>query len=150
MNDETARGIASDAYREEVLSLAPPDVHPNTLRFHASCAWWVKDGTLTAADVTEIKEIKKQRDLIAHELPKILIDPALSIDWHLFSKLRHFITVLGRFWARVTIASLAEYDAQEVSQSAIESGSTLLIAYIEQLLNENAQLGGYHARPHQG
>ncbi len=136
--DENARGIASDAYRKEVLSLAPPDVHPNTLRFHASCSWWVKDGTLTASDIKEIRAIKKHRDLIAHELPKILIDPAFSVDWQLFSRLRHFVTVLGRFWGRVTIDSLEEYDGREVSHATIQSGPMLLIAYIEQLVNEDA------------
>jgi hypothetical protein len=146
--DENARGIASDSYREEVLSLAPPDVHPNTLRFHASCAWWVKDGTLTAANVAEIKAIKKHRDRIAHELPKILIDPAFSVDWRLFSRLCHFITVLGRFWGRVTIDSLEEYDGREMPHAAIESGPMLLVTYIEQLLNEGASLGGHDAGSH--
>lgn len=135
--DEEARGIETEAYRKEVLVLAPPDAHPNTKKFHASCAWWVKDGTLTADDVEKIKAIKKHRNLIAHELPKILIDPEFSVDLQLFSQVRRLITILGRFWGRIAVDSHEEYDGQEVPDESIQSGSMLLIGYIEQMVGEH-------------
>jgi hypothetical protein len=135
--DEAARGKESEDYRKEVLSLAPQGVHPNTREFYASCEWWVKEGTLTADDIEKIKAIKKHRNLIAHELPKILIDPAFSVNSQLFVQLRHLIGILGRFWGRIAIESNEEFDGQEISNEAIESGPMVLIGYIEQLMGDH-------------
>lgn len=133
--DEAGHGKESNDYRKEVLPLAPLSVHPNTERFLASCAWWVTNGTLTLADVEEIKAIKKHRNLIAHELPKIIIDPAFSVNWHLFARLRHFVKVLALFWRRVAIDSLEQFDGQEISDADMQSGLGVLIDYIDQVVS---------------
>lgn len=134
--DERGRGIESEAYRQEVLSLAPADCQPNAVRAAASRAWWVKGGVLSDDDIARIKLIKDHRDLIAHELTKLLIDPAFSVDQALFSELRHYIGVLGRFWGRVAMDSDYRFDHQHIPDSDIESGCMVLVGYIAQLVNE--------------
>lgn len=130
--DQDKRPVQSEGYRREVLTLAPTDRDG----FHASCQWWVNNGQLTPDDVTRIKTIRDHRNLIAHELPKLLIDPASSVDLVLFAELRRYITVLGRFWGRATIDSDPQYDHQNIPDSEIESGSMLLVRYIAQLVDE--------------
>lgn len=125
--------LESHDYKEEVLSLATKGKNQ---KFNASCEWWKKNEILTSEDIQEIKKIREQRTNIAHEIPKILIDPDFLINWNLFNKLKHYITILNHFWGRITIDSLEEFDEIEITDEQLGKGSVVLIDYIEELVNE--------------
>jgi len=56
-------------YQEHVVSLCPKD------RLHASCLWFRKMGAIDDGDINTIREIRKHRNDIAHELPKYIATP---------------------------------------------------------------------------
>lgn len=136
--DENLVALESEWYRREVLSLAPPKAHPNTKKFHASCTWWVINGTLVKADIAAIQQIKKHRNVIAHELPKLMLDPNVSVDWQLFERVTHYVKVLGRFWGRVAVDTNSDFDGQSIRDEDIESSAMILLRYMREIVEEQA------------
>ncbi len=120
----------SEEYRREVLALAPSSCPPKAVRFQGTSEWWVKGGQLTPSDISRIKEIKQHRNQIAHELPKLLVDPSFDISQPLFVDMQRYITVLGRFWGRVAMEGDPQFDDQDIPDDQIATGSMLLVDHI--------------------
>jgi hypothetical protein len=125
--------LESDNYNQKVLLLAKKGKNQ---KFNASCEWWKENGTLTPEDIQKIKKIRKQRNEIAHDLPQILFNSDQSINWIIFDKLKHYITILSRFWTRVTIDSHEEFDGIKIKDEELDKGIIILIYYIEEVIKE--------------
>lgn len=113
----------SPQYQTDVLSL-----HPN--RFRASCLWLSKMGVLNDADVDMACAIREHRHKVAHELPNILIDPDTTINTHLITEAHRLISLIGRFWGRVSIDTNSDFDGQDVADEDILSGSMFLMNHV--------------------
>jgi hypothetical protein len=105
-------------YQQDVLSRDPS-------RYRASCAWLVDMGGLTTAQATALEDIHVHRHEIAHELPKLLVDPDFEIKTDLLLAAVDCLRSLGVFWVRMT----ADID-QNVADEDIKSGSYALMEHV--------------------
>lgn len=113
----------SAKYKTDVLDL---DAHP----YRASCLWLQNQEAFTDVDVEMAMAIRDHRNNIAHELPRILIDPDASVDFSLFAEANRLIAVLGRFWGRIEVDINPDFDNQEVRDEDIVSGPMMLMQHI--------------------
>lgn len=111
-------------YRQDVLSLDPKS------KYRASCAWLVGEGALTSAQAEALEQIHAHRQEIAHELPKLLVDPDFEVKADLLLAAVDCVRALGVFWGRISIDCDPQWDGQDVADEDIKSGSYLLMEYL--------------------
>jgi hypothetical protein len=66
------KAVLDEQYKDQVVR-----VHKDLM--NASCLWLQRNGVITEGEVEEIKNIRKHRNQIAHELPKLLGDADLNL-----------------------------------------------------------------------
>lgn len=133
--DETGLLYDEEGYRRHVLSKNPAS------KYQASCAWLVEMNALTAEQVVTLEDIQKHRHEIAHELPKLLIDPDFEVKTDLLEAAAKCIQDLGVFWGSIEVSINPDFDGVEVDHDDIRSGSSLLMAHLlETIANLNAAL----------
>jgi hypothetical protein len=110
-------------YRQHVLSR-------DSNRFKASCSWLVEMGALTAAQVVVLEEIHQHRNQVAHELPKLLIDPEFEVRADLLEAAIECVRKLGVFWGTIEVQVDPYWHDKEVDFDGIKSMSFLLMEYL--------------------
>ncbi len=121
-----ATGELYEGYEEKVLKLH----RKSTLR--ASLIWLVKREALTLWQMERVYVLKDHRNDLAHELPKILLDPGHEVSTDLFKEVLDMISVLGRFWGGIEVDINPDFDGADVNRDEIVSGTMLLMGYIVQ------------------
>lgn len=111
-------------YSRDVLALNPKN------KYLASCAWLVSLNALTTEQVTILGEIQKHRHEIAHELPRLLVDPDFEVRADLLAAAVECIRSLGVFWGSIEVDIDPDFDGEEVDYDGIKSGSYLLMQYL--------------------
>ncbi|MEV0534733.1 hypothetical protein [Kitasatospora sp. NPDC050463] len=111
-------------YQQSVLVRNPKN------RYAASCDWLVEMGALTAEQVTTLGAIQKHRHEIAHELPKLVIDPDFEVRTDLLLAAAEVVRRLGVFWGSIEADTNPDFDGTEVDYDGIKSGSYLLMEYL--------------------
>jgi hypothetical protein len=96
-------------------------------RFTASVSWLVENGALTQEQADVLEEVHRHRHEIAHELPKILIDPDFEVNSALLLAAAVVLRRLGVFWGRFTVDADPQWDNVEVRDEDIRSGPDLLM-----------------------
>ena len=122
--DEGSHLYDEGQYQKHVLSLNPKS------KYRASCAWLIEMDALTVTDVDTLEAIYKHRQEIAHELPKLLIDPDFEVRTDLLVAAIECVRKLGVFWGSIEVSTNPDYDGQEVDVDGIKSGSYLLMEYL--------------------
>lgn len=112
-------------YEQAVLSL-----NPRKNKYLASCAWLVSMNALTDEQVATLAEIRTHRHEIAHELPKILVDPDFEVRTDLLAQAVEVVRCLGVFWGSIEADTNPDFDGQEIDYDGIKSGSYLLMEYL--------------------
>jgi hypothetical protein len=112
-------------YEQAVLSL-----HPRKNKYLASCAWLVDAHALTEGQVATLAEIQTHRHEVAHELPKLLVDPDFEVRIDLLAEAVEIVRCLGVFWGSIEADTNPDFDGQEVDYDGIKSGSYLLMEYL--------------------
>jgi len=102
----------------------------------ASAKWLVTVGAVTAAQTEELVQIRRHRNEIAHELPKLLVDPAFHLSPALLERCRYFVDLLGRFWGGVEADTSPDFADGEIDYESIKSGSSLLMDLIWAAVHE--------------
>jgi hypothetical protein len=115
------------SYQQKVLAL-----HPKS-QYRASCAWLVVNGALTPEQVATLEEVYRHRKEIAHELPKLLIDPEFEVKKELLVNAIECVRRLGVFWGSIEVEINPDLDGNEVDYDEIKSGSYLLMEYLAQI-----------------
>lgn len=111
-------------YQRDVLSRDPKS------KYRASCAWLVHMHALTADQVATLEEIHAHRQEIAHELPKLLVDPDFEVRADLLLAAVECVRALGVFWGSIEVQSDPYWDDKEVDYNDIKSGPFLLMEYL--------------------
>jgi hypothetical protein len=127
------RGAADDAGREqhyqlEVVSKAP------TSRYRASCLWLVESGALDLRQVAALEAVYEQRKMIAHELPKLVVDPDFEVRMDLLNDAVNCLRALGQFWGSIELDSHPAFDDREIDTAQIKSGAYVVAQYLMELL----------------
>ncbi|MET7490606.1 hypothetical protein [Streptomyces sp. NPDC005538] len=112
-------------YEQAVLSM-----HPQKNKYLASCAWLVEMEALTDEQVATLAEIRTHRHEVAHELPKLLVDPDFEVRTDLLAEAVEIVRCLGVFWGSIEADTNPDFDGQEVDYDGIKSGSYLLMEYL--------------------
>ncbi|NED10590.1 hypothetical protein [Streptomyces sp. SID9124] len=112
-------------YEQGVLSL-----HPKKNKYLASCAWLVSMNALTGDQVATLAEIQTHRHEIAHELPKILVDPDFEVRTDLLADAVEIVRCLGVFWGAIEADTDSDLIGQEIDYDGIKSGQYLLMEYL--------------------
>ena len=123
--------VRAPEYASEVLSR-----DSNVLR--ASLLWLQGGGSLTAAEVADFDLIRKHRHELAHELPRLLVDPTLKVDLTLVFKARAILRKVDLFFLQIAVDTDPEFDGVVLNPDTSKSGEALLLEYVDKALNEGA------------
>jgi hypothetical protein len=123
--------VPSPEYANDVLSRSP-----NKLR--ASLLWLQAGGTLTEADVEDFDLIYEHRHEIAHELPRLLVDPAFKVDLALVFKARAILRKVDLLFLQIAADTNPDFDGVVFNPDTSKSGEALLLEYVDRVLNEGA------------
>lgn len=85
---------------------------------------------LTAEEVATLEEIYQHRQEIAHELPKLLVDPDFEVRSDLLVAAIECARKLGVFWGSIEVDTDPQWDGKDVDYDGIKSGPYLLMEYL--------------------
>ena len=122
--DDSNQLVDSDHYRDDVLSR-------HRSRFAASLDWLIEHGAVDAKDQELAQRIREHRNLIGHELPKIIASSEHELDPQLFNDLFELVAKIDRYWIReLEIPSNSDFDhldPYEIPDSEITSGNMIFL-----------------------
>lgn len=95
--------------------------------YRASVAWLVEMDALKLEQAQILEKIHEHRHEIAHELPRILIDPDWDINASLLIDAALCLRSLDVFWGRISMDSDPQWDNTEVADKDIWGGPSLLM-----------------------
>lgn len=121
--DESGLIYDEKAYKRQVLDL-------DKSKYRASCKWLVKSNALSSKDVEVLERVYVHRQEVAHELPKLLVDPDFEVNTDLLLEATECLRKLGIFWATIEIETSDQWDVDRVDFDGIKSGSYLLMEYL--------------------
>ena len=128
--DDANQLVDSDQYREDVLSRHRSD-------FAASFEWLIEHGAVDADDQELAQRIRKHRNLIGHELPKIIASSEHELDLELFSDLFELVAKIDRYWLReLEIPCNSDFDhldPYEIPDSEITSGNMIFLGMMRDI-----------------
>ena len=134
------KAIRDKQYKDEVTQ-----VHKDIL--YASCLWLKRNEVITDVDIQEIEDIRKHRNQVAHELPRLLIDSHLNLNVEYFLRIRELLEKIELWWIEnVEIPSNSDFDDEVVLTEDIHPGrivvldhivSSALIDYLDEEQNSN-------------
>lgn len=95
--------------------------------YKACVAWLVESDALPPEDGSVLEKIREHRNEVAHELPKILIDPDFEVNASLLIDATIVLRRLDVFWGRFTVDADPQWDGVEVTDKDIWGGPSLLM-----------------------
>ena len=131
-------GDFDDEYKKEVLSL-----HDDPrATFIASCRWFKNVGVLSDGEVSDLREIRKHRNDIAHQMENVLLNPQTQIDEVKLMRIFELLSKIDSWWlVNYEFPLHAEFDDQEVKIEDVKSPRTILL---EVLINAVYVTGTVH------
>ncbi len=96
---------------------------------------------LTPEQVATLTEIQKHRHEVAHELPKLLVDPDFQVKMELLGAATEIIRVLGVFWGSIEVDTNPDFDGREVDYDGIKSMSFMLMEYLTSIAAVDLSVG---------
>jgi hypothetical protein len=124
----------SQDYQEEVLSL-----HKSPL--YASLKWLQDAEVINQADVQTFEELKRLRNLLAHELSLIVFT---GKEVALMDRMRELMDLLRKieiWWViNVEIATDPDFDGREINPDKVTPGPVLMMQMIFEVLSGNKSL----------
>jgi hypothetical protein len=125
--DNKFEPIDSERYRELVLSL-------DRSRLRASILWLKNNAVIDDEDVKTMEVLREQRNKLAHELPKVVSDPDVEIDFGLFDVIFRLVTKIERWWIlEVEIPINPNFDGRKIAPESVRSGRMLFLEMITQI-----------------
>ena len=128
--DDSNQLVDSDHYRDDVLSR-------HRSRFAASFDWLIEHGVVDAKDQELAQRIREHRNLIGHELPKIIASSEHELDAELFNDLFELVAKIDRYWIReLEIPCNSDFDhldPHEIPDSEITSGNMIFLGMMRDL-----------------
>ena len=128
------KAVPDEQYKDQVTR-----AHKDLM--HASCLWLQYNGVITESDVEEIENIRKHRNQIAHELPKLLVDADLNLNVGYLVQIRELLEKIEVWWVKnVHIPTNPDFDDVEVNEKDIHPGRVVVLDYITAIISsDNSQ-----------
>lgn len=116
--------MLNEQYKDEVTK-----VHKDLL--FASCLWLRRNNVITESEVKEIENIRRHRNQVVHELPRLLSDTDLNLNTGYFLRIRELLKKIEVWWAKnVVIPANEDFDGVEVNEEDIQPGGVIVLDYI--------------------
>lgn len=117
----------SNEYRSDVLDKNIPGINrkrtPEYHLFYSSCLWLRENSVLTKTDFLSLQQIRKHRNLIAHEPVRLLIDENLNVNMELLRKAQGLLNKIEKWWVvNFEIQVNSFFDGQKIDESDIKTG----------------------------
>lgn len=80
-----------------------------------------------------MERLRAERNRLAHDLGKILVDPNTEIDASVIAEAASVGLSLGRFWGAIAADTDPEFDEVEIDYDGIRSGIGLLLEHLHTL-----------------
>jgi hypothetical protein len=127
--DETGL-IYSKEYETRVLA-------KHKSAFEASLLWLVEAHGVTEAEAESIRNLRVYRNQVAHELPRMLLDPVgHGVDVNRVREMRALLAKIGTFWGRIELDTNPDLDGHNVADEDIISGVSLLMNVLVEIAEE--------------
>jgi hypothetical protein len=99
-------------------------------RFEASLLWLVEMEALTVQQAERVRDLRDYRNQIAHELPRMLVEPDHDVDLSRIRELKHLNDIVGRFWCRTELSVNPDFDDNTVADEDMQSGIMMLMDHL--------------------
>lgn len=131
----------SDDYRQEILerSIAGIDRIKDASYhlFYSSCLWLRDCEVIDDNEVEILQKIRRQRNLIAHQPAKILIDDNVNISIGLLKRSHFLLSKIEKWWImEYEIPSNPDFDGKEINSDEVSSGNMALMDYFMYIASE--------------
>jgi hypothetical protein len=131
----------SDDYRNQVLEKIIPNIDGRKYRdyhlYYSSCLWLKVNNVINQSDIVELEKIRKHRNLIAHNPLKLLVDDRININVELLKKSQELLKKIEKWWiVEYEIPVNPDFDGQEIDESKVQSGISILLDYLMEIANE--------------
>lgn len=120
IRDDGTKVYDDARYQQEVLAR-------DKNRFKASCAWLVEADALSPEQVHSLEVVRDHRHEVAHELPRILIDPDFEVRTDVLFAAAACLRTVSVFWGQMAVAADPQWDGREVADEDIWGGPDLLM-----------------------
>ena len=125
--------IISDEYKEKVLSLYPKD------QFQAGCLWFRNSGAIDDQELEKIKQIRKHRNYIAHEIIRVIVGDNLNVNEDLINQVQSIVQKLEFWWIKEVETQinpdLDNIDIDTLNLSDTFGGHTMLLSLVLSIFN---------------
>jgi uncharacterized protein YutE (UPF0331/DUF86 family) len=131
--DGNFRVKKTDHFKAEVLEKYANEVKGNDdYRLFSSCCLWLRENEVITDDDREtISQIRRQRNLIAHELVRILFEDHTELNASLIRVTISLVEKIELWWVlNVEVPSDEQYDGVEVKPEDVETGMKTLLEYL--------------------
>lgn len=123
-NYVNAKPEVDKRYNAEVLTL-----HKDAMQ--ASCNWLGQMGAINKDEVQEVENIRKHRNEIAPELPRLLVDSNLNLNIGYFVRIKELLEKIEVLWVKnVEIPVNPEFDGGEVDDEDIQPGRVIALNHL--------------------
>ncbi len=118
----------SEKYKELILAKKYKG-KANT--FLASCDWLLESNAISSSDLEEILRIKDERNRIAHNLQKFLIDSDFVLNPNYINSIREISLKIEKWWIiEFEIPINPDFDGVDIDYDGIIPGQDLIFNYI--------------------
>ena len=123
---EGGKEIISPEYQEKVLSLSKH-------KYHASALWWQQMGAIDSSDVAKLAEIREHRDLIAHEMPRLIgtIEDSIRVD--LLHSTAELLAKIDNWWI-VNFELAIDPDAADHTEEELRGAASMSSLFLSLML----------------
>jgi hypothetical protein len=141
--DENFERKNSQKYRDEVLNRRIPELNNNKNTYFSSCLWLHENGVISEDEVQELQRIRLHRNIIGHELPKLMIDPGHEINLELFKSIRKLLTKIEQWWIvefeMPVNPDYDNFDYDNLDLNDVKSGNMIMLNHLIELVEEELQ-----------
>ena len=86
---------------------------------------------ITDKDIEDIKKIREHRNVIAHELPKLLINKDDNINLEYLVKMRKLLKTVDTWWIKeVELSINPDFKGKNIEKLSVSSGPMIVFDYI--------------------
>jgi hypothetical protein len=103
-------------------------------RFEGSLLWLVEETALSEEQAARIRKLRDHRNEVAHELPKMLLEPGCDVDIALIREIHELIGALGRFWGRIELDINPDFAGREIKDEDVRSGVLVLMTHLVEVV----------------
>ena len=133
--------IFSKRYQSEVL-----DLHKSP--FAASLLWLKENGVIDDDDIAAADRIREHRNMLAHELPKVITDVDYEVDSSLFNSIQIIVAKIDRWWIREveipTNPDMDHLDSDSIPDVENTSGNMVFLHLLQQIVADDGSNKWYN------